>query len=125
MAVKKWNRPQMFQDEPAEDRFLQAKKISDLMNLGPTAEKHFTAAGIKTVAQFRRLGWKKTIKKLAEVHPKHRHSLYAYAIIGALQNIIWSRIPENDKAEARLFCAALKKSSKTPKIKNSVQKKKK
>ncbi len=114
MASKKWNRPQMFQDEPAEDIFLQAKKISDLMNLGPTSETHFTAAGIKTPTQFRKLGWQKTMKKLVDSNPKHRHSLYAYALIGALQNTMWSRIPEKDKAEARSFCASLKKSLKKP-----------
>lgn len=111
----------MFQDEPAEERFLQAKKISELMNLGPMAEKQFAAAGIKTASQFRKLGWQKTMKKLVASNPKHRHSLYAYAIIGALQNIMWARIPEKDKAAARVFCASLKLQSK----KQSVEKKKK
>lgn len=112
MASKKWNRPQLFQDEPADQRFQQAKKISELMNLGPMSEKHFTAAGIKSVLQFRKLGWQRTMKKLVDTNPKHRHSLYAYAVIGALKNLIWSRIPEADKAEARAFCAKLKLKSK-------------
>ena len=109
MASKNWNRPQMFKDELAEDVFLQAKKISELMNLGPMSEKHFTAAGIDTPAQFRKLGWQRTMKKLVDSNPKHRHSLYAYALIGALQNTMWSRISAKNKAEARLFCASLKK----------------
>ena len=114
----------MFQDEPADERFRQAKSISELMNLGPTAEKQFAAAGIKSAAQFRQLGWQKTMKKLVACNPKHRHSLYAYAIIGALQNIIWNKIPEMDKAAARAFCAELK-SKPAGKVKNHQNQQKK
>lgn len=103
----------MFRNEPAEERFQQAKRISELMNLGPMAEKHFSSAGIITVSQFRKLGWQRTMKRLVTNNPKHRHSLYAYAIIGALKNIMWNRIPEKDKAEARAYCASLKPQSKT------------
>lgn len=101
--------PQMFRDESFEDRLAQAKKISDLKNLGPATEKHFTKAGIKTVNQFVKLGWKKTFKKLVEVNPKNRHTLFAYALIGALKNIDWNGISAEDKNEAKIFSASLKK----------------
>ena len=120
MAAKKWNRPQMFQNEPAKNRFQQATKISELMNLGPKSEKNFTDAGIKTAAQFRKLGWQQTMKKLVATNPKHCHSLYAYAIIGSLKNIVWTHIPESNKAAASAFCAMLKMKLKKP----SIQKKK-
>lgn len=102
-------RPQMFRDEPAVDHLAKAKKISDLKNLGPESEKAFAKAGIKTASQFIKLGWKKTLQKLVKSNPKHRHSLYAYALIGALSNTDWSRISEQEKLEAREFTRSLKK----------------
>lgn len=111
MATGKWTKPKMFQDEPAELIFQQAQRISDLKNFGPMTEKTFKLAGITTVLQFRKLGWQKTMQKLVKSNPKSRHSIFAYAIIGALQNKMWNRIPESDKAAARAFCASLKEKS--------------
>lgn len=67
------SRPRMFGDEPVVERLKKASKISDLMNLGPATEKSLTKAGIKTVDQFVKLGWKKVLVKLVELNPKNRH----------------------------------------------------
>lgn len=103
-------RPRMFSDEPAENVFQKAKKISDLKNLGPKAEQSFHRAGIKTVPQFVKLGWKKTMQKLVKSDPDNRHSIFAYAIIGALTNKDWNAISEAEKEEARTFVRALPRS---------------
>lgn len=102
-------RPRMFSDEPIQETLLKAKKISDLKNLGPSTEAIFLKAGIKSVKQFVRLGWKKSMEKLIKSNPKNRHSLFAYALIGALKNQQWNGISEQDKQEAREFCASFKK----------------
>ena len=99
--------PRMFSDAPAEDVFKKAKKISDLKNLGPKTEETFRIAGIKTVSQFQKLGWKKTMVKLVKADPRNRHSMFAYAIIGALTNKDWNAITEQEKEEARNFCRSL------------------
>ncbi len=99
--------PRMFSDEPAEDVFKKAKKISDLKNLGPKAEESFRVAGIKTVPQFLKLGWKRTMEKLVKSDPDNRHSVFAYAIIGALTNKDWNAISEREKEEARKFFRGL------------------
>lgn len=104
--------PRMFSDEPAEDIFKKAKRISDLKNLGPKAEATFHKAGIKTVSQFVKLGWQKTMQKLVKVDDKNRHSMFAYAIIGALTNKDWNAITEAEKEEARNFCRALPRKKK-------------
>jgi hypothetical protein len=104
--------PQMFRDEPAELILKQAKKISDLKNLGPVSEVNFAKAGIKSAQQFAKLGWKKTMLKLVKSDPKNRHSIYAYALIGALKNLEWNRISQEDKDEARKFVASLKPAKK-------------
>ena len=101
--------PSMFRDEPAKQVLNKAKKISDLKNLGPETEKSFENAGIKTAQQFIKLGWKKAMIKLVNSNPKHRHSILAYALIGALTNIEWNAISEKEKLEAREFVKGLKK----------------
>lgn len=99
--------PRMFSDEPAEVSLKKAQKISDLKNLGPSAEKEFLKAGIKTPQQFVTMGWKKTLLKLIKSNPKNRHSIFAYALIGALNNQEFSRISEEQKNEARTFVRGL------------------
>jgi hypothetical protein len=101
-------RPRMFSDEPIQDVLNKAKKISDLKNLGPSTEAAFAKAGIKSIEQFVRIGWKKSMEKLVKANPKNRHSLFAYALIGALKNQQWNAISDQDKQEARAFCASLK-----------------
>lgn len=100
--------PSMFSDEPAEQRIQRAKKISDLLNLGPVSEKEFHKAGIKTVSQFVKLGWKKTMVKLVKANRRNRHAVFAYAVIGALQNIEWNAISAADKEQARELMKSLK-----------------
>lgn len=101
-------KPRMFSDEPIEVKLQSAKRISDLKNLGPATENQFLKAGIKSVSQFVKLGWKKSLQKLVKIDPKNRHSIFAYAMIGALQNKEWNAISESDKMEARNFTASLK-----------------
>jgi hypothetical protein len=112
-ALKKTDtrKPMMFREEPVETKLANAQKISDLKNLGPVSETAFKKAGIKSAQQFIKLGWQKTMVKLVKSNPKNRHSLYAYALIGALSNTDWNRIPENEKEAAKKFVASLKKSS--------------
>lgn len=104
--------PRMFSDEPAENYLKTAKKITDLKNLGPSAAEALNKAGIKTVQQFIKLGWKKSLVKLVQSNPKNRHSMFTYALIGALTNKQWSQISEAEKAEARTFTNSLKEKRK-------------
>ena len=105
-------RPRMFSDEPVALTLQNAVRISDLKNLGPTAERQFQKAGIKTAKKFIKLGWKKSLLKLVKVNPKNRHSIFAYALIGALENKEWNRINEDAKLEAREFVRALPRKKK-------------
>lgn len=117
--------PRMFSDEPAEDRMAKAKKISDLRNLGPTAEARFHKAGIKTPQQFNKLGWKKTLEKMVKIDRKTLHTMWAYTLIGALTNRDWNILTEAEKQESKEFVKALKKSldKKAPAAKKKVTKK--
>ena len=108
VSVADMRKPRMFRDEPPEDRLKTAKKISDLRNFGPTTERHFNEIGVRTVQQFSKLGWKKVFEKLSRKNPKSCHAMYAYAMIGALQNRDFGHISESDKAEAREWAAHIR-----------------
>ena len=112
-------RPRMFSDEPAQDVLKAAVKISDLKNLGAVTEEAFKKAGIKTAQQFIKMGWKKALTVLVKQNSKSAHSLYAYALIGALKNQEFTHISDADKIEAQSFTKELRDAlKKTKKKKN-------
>ena len=112
-------KPRMFRDETLAERMDKIKSISDFKNLGPATLSTFLKAGIKTPAQFMKLGWKKTFQKLCELNPKNNHSLFAYALIGALENVEWNAISQESKNEAQLFAKTLRDKAKNKKSKVS------
>lgn len=101
--------PRMFSDELPEEKLKKAVKISDLKNLGPSSEKAFANAGVKTAQQFIKLGWKKTYEKLVISNHKNLHTIFAYALIGALTNTEWNRITPEEKQAAKDETLKLKK----------------
>lgn len=111
-------KPRMFSDEPAHEVLNSASKISDLKNLGAVTEEAFKKAGIKTAQQFIKMGWKKALVLLVNQNPKSAHSLYAYALIGALKNQEFTRISDADKIEAQSFTKELRDKLKKKKKKN-------
>lgn len=116
--------PQMFRDDSAYEVLAKAKKISDLKNFGPETEKAFIKAGIKTAPEFIRIGWKNALEKLANSDSKNAHSIFAYAMIGALKNQMWNLISEDDKKEAQIFTKQLRQSfKKKPKGSKKIKRK--
>ena len=99
----------MFSEESADTYLANAKKISDLKNLGPASEIQLKNAKITSVKQLVGLGWKGAFKRLVRSNPKNRHAVFAYALIGALSNKQWNQISEQEKVEARQLSASLKK----------------
>lgn len=100
--------PRMFSEENSLLRLSQAKAITDLKNLGPSSEKEFHRAGIKSAQQLLKMGWEKAYTKIVSRNSKNCHSMFAYAIIGAVKNQEWSRISEDDKLAARLVSQQLR-----------------
>lgn len=109
---KNWTfskQPTLFSDgQTPEEVLKKAKKFSDLKNLGPVTDKHFADAKIKSVGEFKKMGWEKAFRKLVAVSPKNRHAIYGYALIGALKNINLFQISEEDKKRARELSKELK-----------------
>lgn len=100
--------PRMFSDENSVERLAQATRIIDLKNLGPSSELEFHRAGIKNAQQLLGMGWEKAYTQLVRANHKNCHSMFAYAIIGAVKNVEWSRISEEDKQAAKKLSAILR-----------------
>lgn len=79
------------------------RKISQMRNLGPTAEDDFHAAGIVTAHQLKELGTEKAFHKMIEGRLRRGKDLtcinanYLYAIYGAIHNLDWRLIPQDKK----------------------------
>lgn len=117
-------KPFMFRDELPSQRIEAAKKISDLKNIGPVSEKELHQAGIKTVPQFVKMGWKSAMEKLVRLNKKNLHTLFAFAIYGALANKEWNGLNESEKQEIKEFMQKLRtKSVQKSKGQGSVSKK--
>ncbi|WP_413557159.1 TfoX/Sxy family DNA transformation protein [Bdellovibrio sp. HCB209] len=101
-------KPRMFSDAAPEEVLQKAKKISDLKNVGPVLEGMLHDAGIKTPQQMFKLGWQKVMTKMVKVHPKSNHSMYAYAIIGALENKDFNALTEQQRIDTRAFMKTLR-----------------
>jgi predicted flap endonuclease-1-like 5' DNA nuclease len=101
-------RPRMFSDDDPVAVLQKAKKLTDLKNIGPVLEELLQDAGIKTPQQMQKLGWQKTMVKLAKVHPKTNHSMYAYTIITALENKDFGGMSEQQKSEVRAYMKTLR-----------------
>jgi hypothetical protein len=84
-------------------------KISQLLNLGPATERLLSSAGIKSVAQLKKWGWKKAFLKVAAKDAKRINLNLAYALIGALDNRDWRHLPAKKKKEAQNLVAQLRK----------------
>lgn len=117
--------PKMFADELPQKRLEVAKRISDLKNIGPVTEEAMNKAGIKSVQQFVKLGWRNAMKLLVAYDKKNLHTLFAYAIFGALNNQEWNGLSSPAKAEIKVFMQSLRDQAKIQKLKPASKKTKK
>lgn len=102
-------KPQIFSDQDYDlSQLKHFKKISDFKNLGAESVRTFEKVGIMNGAQFVQLGWKKTWEKLALLNYKNTHTLFGYAIIGALENKSWLELTVEQKNEASEFAKKLR-----------------
>ena len=106
-------KPTMFSDAPNVNILETANRLSDLKNIGPNLEALFHKAGIKSVTQFKKLGWKKSLVIFVKHNPKMCHSMFTYVLIGALTDRY--KITEEERQEAREFTHSLNPNKKKKK----------
>ncbi|MBL1293788.1 MAG: TfoX/Sxy family DNA transformation protein [Thiotrichales bacterium] len=72
--------------------------------MGDTVAKCLTDIGITDETELRKIGAANAYKQLSTAQPNQRLPVcyYLYSLEGAIQNIHWSDMPENDKTKLRL-----------------------
>ncbi len=95
---------------------MNAKRISQLRNLGPVCEQDLRAVGIETEADLQRIGVKEAFMRILigrrrdGRNVKACTSTYLYALHGALHDCDWRSLPDDVKRDYREFVAELRAS---------------
>lgn len=84
--------------------------IRDCRNLGPKTEAELNSIGIRTLRDLKSLGWEEVCLRYVFAFPKRLNLTLVCAIIGAISDEDWRRVPPEVKARAKEFVEALRKS---------------
>ena len=71
--------------------------ISQLMGLGPKAEKHLNTIGIYTRADLEAVGAVSAYLQLIDSGQINPHLNFLYAIVGALEDVSWLKIAQEQR----------------------------
>ena len=82
--------------------------IDRARNLGPTSATELAAVGITSREQLVELGWEEAFVRLVRAFPHRCNLNMCCALIGAVEDVDWRRIPPSLKAEATTLVRALR-----------------
>lgn len=77
-------------------------ELAKLVNIGPALEAQLAQAGITTAEQLRATGSREAWLRIYQNDPSACINRM-YGLEGAVQNIRWHHLPEEDKATLRTF----------------------
>ena len=83
--------------------------INKARNLGPLTEAELNSVGINSLEEIIELGWEETFLKLVEIYPERINLNMATALIGAVEDCDWRKVPGPLKSEAKKLINVLKK----------------
>ena len=89
------------------------KNMRSLKNIGPTCAKYLCDSGIDTPKKLKGLGAKEAFLTMFEVgtlNALQLHPCYLYALQGAIDNVGFNEITENQKEDFKKFCKELRAS---------------
>ena len=92
------------------------RPIDEMRNLGPACARDFNAAGIFTAAELKALEPETAFVKMLYARKKQGRSAkacnagYLYALYGAIHDVDWRDVPEEEKARFKAFTAELRES---------------
>ena len=82
--------------------------IDRARNLGPVSAGELAAVGIATREQLVELGWEEAFVRLVRAFPHRCNLNMCCALVGAVEDIDWRRIPPGLKSDARRAVGALR-----------------
>ncbi len=80
-----------------------SKAIESARNIGPSLGGELREVGVATMASLERLGWEEAWLLLCQRNPSCLHLMCGYALLGAIEDIDWLKIPEERKQAAMRF----------------------
>jgi hypothetical protein len=82
--------------------------IDRARNLGPVSAGELAAVGITTREQLVELGWEQAFVRLVRAFPHRCHLNMCCALIGAVEDLDWRRLPPSLATDARRAVGALR-----------------
>ena len=101
----------MARTEHTDDR-----RISEMRNLGPACERDLNAAGVDTAEELKALGVEQAFLQMLHVRKREGRSAkscnaaYLYALYGAIHDVDWLEVPEDEKRRFKALTAELRES---------------
>lgn len=92
------------------------RTISEMRNLGPACERDLNAAGIFTAEQLKKLGPEAAFVAMLRGRQQHDrtarccNAAYLYALYGAIHDVDWRDVPNNQKSEFKALTAEMRAS---------------
>jgi len=83
--------------------------IEQARNLGPVTGAELRTIGIDTLEQLQSIGWEDAYLRLLERYPDRLHLMMCYALIGAVHEVDFRRIPAGEKALAKALNRELRR----------------
>ena len=93
-----------------------ARRISEMRNLGPASEQDLNAAGIMNAGNLIRLGPEEAFLQMMEARARRGrdtkccNASYLYAIHGAIHELDWREIPDEVRKRYKKLTAKLRQS---------------
>jgi hypothetical protein len=85
----------------SEDDNKDTTPLSQLVNFGPATLPELEALDIKTLGDMRKMGWKDVCRQWAESFPERLNVNAFIGIIAALEGIVWTKITDSQRSQAR------------------------
>ena len=82
-------------------------ELTSMRNLGREMARKLTAVGVDTPEKLRELGAKQAFFRLKEVYPRVC-LVHLYALEGAIRDLPYNGLPEEEKRELKAFSDCLK-----------------
>jgi hypothetical protein len=101
----------------SEDDNRDETSLSQLLNFGPVTLPELEAIGLKTLGDIRRIGWEDVCRRWAETFPERLNVNAFIGIIAALDGIVWTKITNSQRDQARRLVNSLRKELNLPPIK--------
>ena len=80
-----------------------SKAIESARNIGPVTGAALRRVGVSTTAALQQMGWEEAWLRLCQSNPGYgyMHLLCGYALLGAIEDLDWLRLPEERKLEVK------------------------